>query len=230
MGHCVVGLSHLNNGNFRSAIQVFQRAVETTEDPLYKNYALAGLSFGYAESRDFELAKKAANEVIEYSNRGTEILGTYSAIPNSVALITEGRMEHGFNLIKELIRSLWIDDRKPLYAIAEHTLGKIYLQVVLKEGNLSLITIIRNIGFLIRNVPWAAKKAEEHFNKALETAREVGMKGIMGQTYLDLGFLHRAKGRTAKARECLTQAIECFQECEAETFLKKAREVAASLG
>ena len=71
MGHCVVGLSHSNNGNFLSAIQVFQRAVETTEDPLYKNYALAGLSFGYAESRDFELAKKAANEVIEFSNRGT---------------------------------------------------------------------------------------------------------------------------------------------------------------
>jgi tetratricopeptide (TPR) repeat protein len=127
-------------------------------------------------------------------------------------------------------QSLWADGRKPTYAITEHTLGSVYLQIALGEGGLSLVNMVRNIGFLIKNVPWAAKKAEEHFNKALETAREVGMKGIMGQTYLDLGFLHRAKGRTAKARECLTQAIECFEECEAETFLKKAKEVAASLG
>jgi hypothetical protein len=55
------------------------------------------------------------------------------------------------------------------------------------------------------------------------------MKGVMGQAYLDLGILRRAKRRTAEARECLAQAIECFEECEAETWLKKAREVAASL-
>ena len=55
------------------------------------------------------------------------------------------------------------------------------------------------------------------------------MKGVMGRAYLDLGILHQAKRRTEKARECLTQAIKCFEECEAETFLKKAREVAASL-
>jgi hypothetical protein len=56
------------------------------------------------------------------------------------------------------------------------------------------------------------------------------MKGVMGQTYLDLGILHRAKRRTQKARECLTQAIKCFEECEAETFLKRAQEVMGSLG
>jgi tetratricopeptide (TPR) repeat protein len=190
-----------------------------------------GLSFGYAQFQKFELAKEAANEVIEYSNRrGTEELGTYSAIPQSVALVAEGHMAQGLKQLKELSQALWVGGRKPLHAAAEHTLGSIYLQIVLGEGELSLAVMVKNIGFLIKNVPFAAKKAEGHFNRALEVAREVGMKGILGRSYLDLGVLHQAKHRTEKARECLTQAIQCFEECGAETFLKKAREVAASLG
>ena len=43
-------------------------------------------------------------------------------------------MGQGFNQLKGLIQSLWIEGRKPLYAIAEHTLGRIYLQIILKEG------------------------------------------------------------------------------------------------
>jgi class 3 adenylate cyclase/tetratricopeptide (TPR) repeat protein len=230
MGYCIAGVGHFTNGDIPLAIENFHMAAETTEDPLYKHYAICGISLGNSANRQFDLAKVAAQAVIDYSNwAGTEVLGTFSVIPHSVALIMEGHMGQGFNQLKALIQSLWIEERKPLYAIAEHALGRIYLQIILKEENLSVTTMVRNIGFLIKNVPWAAKKAEEHFHKALATAREVGMKGVMGQAYLDLGILHRAKRRTAKARECLTLAIECFEECEAETYLRKAREMAASL-
>ncbi len=230
MGHLISGLGQVTNGDYSLAIENFQIAVEATEDPLYKRYALFGMSFCNTVIGHYEPAKGAAQEVLDYSNwAGTEVLGTYAEIPLSVTLVAEGRMACGLKQLRKLIQSLWSDRRKPLYTVAEHTLGSIYLQIVLGEGGLSLGAMVRNIGFLIRNVPWAAKKAEEHFNKALDTAREVGMKGVMGQTYLDLGILHRAKRRTQKARECLAQAIQCFEECEAETFLKKAREVAASL-
>ena len=231
MGYCTAGLGHLTNGDISLALEKFHKAVETTEDPLYKKYAIAGLSLGHAADRHFDLAKGAAQEVNDYSNgAGTEVLGTYAVISLAVALVTEGHMAQGLNQLTALSQAFWADGRKPLHAFAEHTMGSIYLQIVLREGDLSLSVMIKNIGFLIKNVPFAAKKAEEHFNKALKTAREVGMKGVMGQTYLDLGILHRAKRRNEKARECLTQAIQCFEECESETFLKKAREVAASLG
>jgi tetratricopeptide (TPR) repeat protein len=231
MGYCIAGVGTFTNGDIPSAIESFKVAVDTTEDPLYKNYALLGLSFGNAAGRHYGQAKWAAKQASDFSQAaGTEVLGAYAVIPLSVALISEGRMTKGLRQLKELSQALWSDGRKPLYVFAEHTLGSIYLQIVLGEGGFSLAVMARNIGFLIKNVPFAAKKAEEHFHKALETAREVGMKGVLGQTYLDLGILHRAKRRTAKARECLAQAIECFEACEAETFLKKAREVAASLG
>jgi hypothetical protein len=51
----------------------------------------------------------------------------------------------------------------------------------------------------------------------------------MGMAYLDLGLLHKTKGRTGKARECLSEAIRVFEKCEIETYLKQAREALASL-
>ncbi|GAI10282.1 unnamed protein product [marine sediment metagenome] len=75
-----------------------------------------------------------------------------------------------------------------------------YFQLVEGEGPISLSTVAKNIGFLIKNVPFASKKAEAHFKKAIEVAKEIGAKGVLGQAYLDLGLLHRAKGRTDQAR------------------------------
>ncbi len=51
----------------------------------------------------------------------------------------------------------------------------------------------------------------------------------MGQAYLDLGLLHRAKKRNDKAQECISEAIKIFEECKAEGFLKQARDALASL-
>ncbi len=83
---------------------------------------------------------------------------------------------------------------------------------------------------MIRSIPFAAKKAEDHFNRAIEIAREIGAKGTLGQAYLDLGLLHRAKGKKDKARECIRTAIEVFEQCEAEAYLKQAKEALQSLG
>jgi hypothetical protein len=102
--------------------------------------------------------------------------------------------------------------------------------MALGEGDLSFSTIIRNIGFLVKNVPFAGKKAEYHLNKVIETAKEIGAKGTLGMAYFHLGRLHIAKRRKDKARECICKAMELFEECEVETPLKRAKEALDSLG
>ena len=53
-----------------------------------------------------------------------------------------------------------------------------------------LIDYGQNIGFfLVKNVPFATKKAEAHFHKAIELSKEIGARGYLGQTYLSLGLL-----------------------------------------
>ena len=135
-----------------------------------------------------------------------------------------------------------------MYALSEFSLGMVYSQIVEGAGprsmrtksgkaqkgvrsipRVSLSTMAKNIGFLIKNVPFASKKAEKHFNRAIELAKEIGMKGTMGMAYLDLGLLHKTKKRTEQARRCISEAIQLFEQCEAEFYLKQAREALASL-
>ena len=47
--------------------------------------------------------------------------------------------------------------------------------------------------------------------------------------YLDLGLLYRMKGKTEQARKTLSQAIQIFEQSEAEGYLKQAQEALASL-
>ena len=75
----------------------------------------------------------------------------------------------------------------------------------------------------------AASKAECHFNEAIKVADEIGAKWMLGLAYLDLGRLHRAKNRQHEARECLSKAVDCFDRCEAEIYLKQAQEAMDSL-
>ena len=108
------------------------------------------------------------------------------------------------------------------YAFFNFLLGKVYLQILLGGEKKNLFFLLRNIAFLIKTVPFAHKKAEDHLNKAVEVAKEIGAKNILGQAYFNLGQLHKFKGKTDKAGQCLSEAISAFEECEAEVFLKQA--------
>ena len=131
-------------------------------------------------------------------------------------------------MLEEAQQNLIRNQRRGSYAQSEYILGKVYSQIA--AGSTPAFSIMaKNIGFLVRNVPFAGKKAEEHFNKVIELAKEIGQKNLLGPAYLDLGLLHEAKGRKDQARECISEAIHIFQECEAETYLNKAKEVLASL-
>jgi hypothetical protein len=70
---------------------------------------------------------------------------------------------------------------------------------------------------------------EEHLHLAINTAKGIGAKSILGQAYLELGKLHKAKGKVEKARECISNAIEAFEKCEADVFLKQAKEAMETL-
>jgi hypothetical protein len=138
-------------------------------------------------------------------------------------------MNRGLAMLVDCVETCVRNERRFYQAYSEYLLGNVYLQIVQGEGDLGLTTAIKNIGFLVKSVPFAARKAENHLNKAIEVAGEIGAKGILGQALLDLGRLHKAKKRKNSARECMDKAIEHFKLCEAETFLEQANEALESL-
>jgi tetratricopeptide (TPR) repeat protein len=138
-------------------------------------------------------------------------------------------MGQGLELLKKVQQTMLSIENQTFYAQSEHVLGNVYLQIVEGAGPKKLSTMARNIGFILKNAPLAAKKAEAHFEKAIESAGKIGAKGILAQAYLDLGRLHKAKKRIDAARECVSEAIIIFEEYKAEGFLNQANEALASL-
>jgi len=90
-------------------------------------------------------------------------------------------------------------------------------------------TLVKNIGSIVKTAPFAHKRAEEHFNKAIALFREIGSKVNLGQAFLDLGRLYKAKRRNEKAREFFSEAINLFQECDAHESLIQAKDALASI-
>jgi tetratricopeptide (TPR) repeat protein len=107
-------------------------------------------------------------------------------------------------------------------------MGNIYYQFAYGEKPSKSI-LLKNAGFLAKNIPFASKKAEGYFNKAVENAKQFGAKGFEGMAYLSLGLLHKTKKRKAQAKKCLSDAINTFEECGAKVYLEQAREALKSL-
>ncbi len=89
--------------------------------------------------------------------------------------------------------------------------------------------MLKNLGFLLLHLPFAARRAETLLGRAAEHFGEVEAHGLRAQALLGLGLLHKAKKRRDKAKECLAEAEGLFERMGAEEFLRQTRETLAEL-
>jgi len=64
----------------------------------------------------------------------------------------------------------------------------------------------------------------------MNIAKEIGAKGVLARAYFDMGRLRQMEGRINEARKYITDAIQLFDECEADVYLEQAKEALAALG
>jgi tetratricopeptide (TPR) repeat protein len=230
MGHGAMGGGYALRGDYHSAIEWLEKGTRLAVDPFYSQLSRVNLGSAYLFNNQLDKAETALEEVLSYSEKfGAGVIEIQARIYMGVLLIAKGQMSQGLKLLEEGQRECLEDQWRTGYARSEYALGKVYSQIVEGSEPISLSTMAKNIGFLVKNVPFASKKAEEHFNRAIEVAKEIGTKGTMGMAYLDLGLLYRTKGKTEQARKCLSEAIQIFEQTEAEGFLKQAKDALASL-
>jgi hypothetical protein len=105
----------------------------------------------------------------------------------------------------------------------QYLLGKVYCQMVSQRGGLPLSLIAKNLPFLIRHRPFAARQAEKSFKEAVTMAESMGAMGVAGQIYFDLAQLYAAQRKTALARGAAERCIAIFQACDANVYLEKAQ-------
>jgi class 3 adenylate cyclase/tetratricopeptide (TPR) repeat protein len=230
MGHYIKGLGYFSKGDFQAAIDCFMRATQVSGDPYYFHIPRLLLGMTYTLTGRLQEAEAILREVADYSDKfDTESIGTPAYAMLGGVLLLKGELKSGLKMVEGAQRLFLKNERKFSYIMTEYMLGTFYLQIVLKNDELSLPVKIKNIGFLVKHIPFSSQKAEAHFNKAIETAKEIGAKGLLAQAYLDLGLLHKAKKRADQAKECISKAINIFEECEAEVYLKQAKKAIESI-
>jgi class 3 adenylate cyclase/tetratricopeptide (TPR) repeat protein len=232
IGHFVSGWSFQVAGDHDRAIECFKKTIEVSSEPLYSHLGKILLGFSYVSAGKFHEAGSVCEEVIKFAEEfGYGYIGSAAQAFMGIVMITKGDVAKGIKTVENIIQQLLENGSRWQYAVFNHLLGRVYSQIAQGGGGEKSISfLLKNIVFLIKTVPFASKKAQGYLHTAIETAKEIGSKSVLGQAYFDLGKLHKAKGRLADARTCISQAVQSFEECEADVYLKQARDALASLG
>ena len=230
VGHIYTGTGYLTAGDLTSAIECYKKAIDVAADPFYAHWGRIFLGATCIIEGRFREAEGPLQELISYcKDFGCEQIRPYACSYLAIVMIDKGHISRGLKMLDEERQLSLKTERRILHAMIEYLMGKVYSQVALGEGPRSLSFLAKNIGFLVKSIPFASQKAEACFHKAIEAAKEMGAKGILGQAYLDLGLLHKSKGRQEQARKCFSDAIQIFQEYGSEAYLKQAQDALASM-
>jgi class 3 adenylate cyclase/tetratricopeptide (TPR) repeat protein len=230
VGHISTGLSHLIDDDVLLAIEFFKRAIEVSEDIFYSQWPRTFLGMSYLQNEQIKEAEEALREVLSYSQEfGVGVLEHLAYAYLGVVSIAKGQLSRGLEMIEEAINVSNQNGRISISALLEYTLGKAYLELVDRTEPISFSLMVKDIGFLMESSTSTSENAEQHFHKAIEIAKEIGAKGILGQAYLDLGLLYKTKEKKDRAQECLSEAINIFKQCETEVYLQRAKEALTSL-
>lgn len=224
------GLAHLLDGNFPLAVEHCRKAVQVSSDPIYSMVFRTMLGFSYLAEGNFKNARDEAEKVVEFSrDSGVHWLGTMARLILSIVTIVEGQISKGMKELKKIIHASSQNESRWLQAQAEYMLGVVYSQMAMGSAPINLFIILNNLLFLIKDAPFAFKKAEHHLTEAVKAAKKIGAKGIIGQAYFHLGLLYKKKKRYDKAEQFISNAIQVFEESNAEIFLVEARQAIKSL-
>jgi tetratricopeptide (TPR) repeat protein len=220
---------HWAAGDMKSAQKSSEKAMEVALDPFYSQFPKITLGMAYFLGGQLQEAEKALQSCINFGEKHgvgeISVIGQFYLAP---ILIAKGHMQQGTELLEIARKTLIRNQRRVQYAMSEYILGEVNSQIATGPKP-SLSIMAKNIGYLVKNVPFATKKAEQHFNKAIELCKEIGAKGYLGQVYLSQGLLYKGSKRTDEARQSILEAINLFRECEADGWLKQANEALNSL-
>jgi class 3 adenylate cyclase/tetratricopeptide (TPR) repeat protein len=230
-GYYVKGWSYLASGDFSSSILYSEQAIQSSPDPFYTQFPKLSLGMSYVSSEDYEKARDPLNDLLRHSQIfGSEVLGTAAQVFLGVVAISTGYLTQGMNMVLSGQKSMLENQARWRYSITELVLGEIFLNISLrKKIHLNLSLLVREFCFLLKNVPFAGRRAEQHYKAAIESAKAIGANGIQGQAYLGLGRLHAAKKKRDRSVECLSIAIQIFEECEAKAYLEETKKALASV-
>jgi class 3 adenylate cyclase/tetratricopeptide (TPR) repeat protein len=229
MGHFYVGQGRQLAGDFPSAIESYKKSMQISVEPLFSHIARLMLGRCYIAVGSLQDGETILEEALKFSEAsGTEIIRSGARGLMSILLLAKGDLGRGLSLVEEALETFRTNGSRVRIAMALTLIGNVYLKIVCRKGRKGISFLLRNPGFLMKNLPYAEKKAENHFRRAIEVAQEIGAKNILAQANLGMGLLSLEMNEISKAKNYLSEAVDLFRRCEAEVYLKQAEAALAS--
>ena len=128
-----------------------------------------------------------------------------------IALVLIGRINDGVRWIEQSIERFQEWGYPPVFAALGHLmLGELYLGFVIPDPahKPDPWILLKNIWFVLRTMPLAARKARYHLEKAVTFSRDHDAPAYLAWSLLDLGRLEAAKGDKRVAATLLEEALE----------------------
>lgn len=149
--HFAMGVGHFADGNFLSAIEYFQKAIQLSIDPIWTLRAKFMLGLSYLSEGLYAEAEFFFDEIVEYDEKfGVEIWGTSAQIARGLAYISNGNLSEGVKICKNGLEALMENGSKYRYATFQFLLGNVYLQVVERSGQRALVSLPETSDSLLR--------------------------------------------------------------------------------
>jgi class 3 adenylate cyclase/tetratricopeptide (TPR) repeat protein len=211
-------------GDFKKATDFYIQSSAAAGEPFYSNASSMGTIFNAINAGMLKEAREARDKHLDFLvgiDLGWASWVTFMV--SGVIEILDGRMAKGFKMIMDARKSFKVNERRSYYITSEYLLGRLYSQMAMGEGPKNPVILLKNIGFITKHLPFAAKKAEKYYKKALKMASEIQMDGLRGQMLYDLGLLYKFKKSEVLADQCFTHAFQIFEQIGAKVALDRVR-------
>ena len=229
-GRFIMGLGQMAAGHFEMAAASFREALKTSADPLYTMFPKLFLAIAAIAGGDYSTIRKPLEDILVHGRlHGCEVISTPAELFLSVARLTDGNMKKNIATINRILHHWEKNDARWRMICAELALGEFYLNLRLRESRLSPLAILRNLPFLLTALPSAARRTLHHYQRAIALAEKMGAKGMQGQAYLGMARLYHRQARHAEANDAIDRALARFEQCNAQGFLRMAKQLKTSI-
>jgi len=168
-----LGISYWNYGNAQKGYEYLHRGLEIGDevvDNIAIGYSCALLTWACTGLSLYEEAEATLQELISFDEK----TGAHAATLPGYAFygatkIAKGEMSKGLEIILSAQRRAIKFQRNNIHVISEFVLGFVYFQILEGKGPKNLLTLAKNFGFLMKNLPSAFQKGESHFLNVIET-------------------------------------------------------------
>ena len=223
-GYLVCAMGRFASGDFNQSIEYCNMAVASSAEMVHSFNSKFLLAYTHLSNDQVDEAEKILHDILKYTETyGYDYLGTAAQALAGMVMLARGNLRAGVHTILERMAIFRRKGKRYHLMTFQFLLGKVYCQMVLQPGGVPLSLIAKNLPFLIRHRPFAARKAEKNFKEAVMMAESMGAMGIAAQIHFDLAQLYAAKRKIPLARVSAERCIAIFQACDANVYLEKAK-------